>query len=254
MNRLKLIWFFCGEFSKVANSGEEIFDIKYMNTKNYPIYRDTNLTQWFQLYGKSPILKQLDAFQERDSGWALVRIIHLAVNANKFNLLNSGSYIDLPKSLKNKKALINVKNNDNSCFAWAITSALYPAEKDSDRMSSYPHYSTVLKLRGLVFPMTIKQVSHFEALNELSVNIYILRKHKRNYKVLPTYLAKQKRDKHVNLLMIQNIYYCDEYEKCLESDDCEAENMPITHHFVWIKNISRLLSSQLSKRKEKNSY
>ena len=248
---IKVNMVFCGEFSKVANSGEEIFDIKYMNTKNYPIYRDTNLTQWFQLYGKSPILKQLEEFQERDSGWALVRIIHLAVNANKFNLLNSGSYIDLPKSLKNKKALINVKNNDNACFAWAITSALYPAEKDSDRMSSYPHYSTVLKLRGLVFPMTIKQVSHFEALNELSVNIYILRKHKRNYKVLPTYLAKQKRDKHVNLLMIQNIYYCDEDEKCLESDDCEAENMPITYHFVWIKNISRLLSSQLSKHKEK---
>ena len=35
-----------------------------------------------------------------------------------------GSYIDSPKWLKNKRATINPKNNDNNCFQYALTAAL----------------------------------------------------------------------------------------------------------------------------------
>ena len=34
------------------------------------------------------------------------------------------SYIDSPKWLKDKKATINPKNNDNNCFQYALTAAL----------------------------------------------------------------------------------------------------------------------------------
>ena len=39
-------------------------------------------------------------------------------------LNRSGSYIDSPKLLKNKKATINPKNNDDKCFQYAVTVAL----------------------------------------------------------------------------------------------------------------------------------
>ena len=35
---------------------------------------------------------------------------------NKISLNRSGSYIDSPKWLKNKKSTINPKNNDYKCF------------------------------------------------------------------------------------------------------------------------------------------
>ena len=35
-----------------------------------------------------------------------------------------GSYIDSPKWLKNNKATINPKNNDNNCFQHALTFVL----------------------------------------------------------------------------------------------------------------------------------
>ena len=35
-----------------------------------------------------------------------------------------GSFWDSPKWLKNKKATINPKNNDNNCFQYALTAAL----------------------------------------------------------------------------------------------------------------------------------
>ena len=40
----------------------------------------------------------------------------------------AGSYIELPKSISDKKATINVKNNDNECFKWAVLAALYHNE------------------------------------------------------------------------------------------------------------------------------
>ena len=44
------------------------------------------------------------------------------------------SYIPLPKELANKKAIINLKNNDNLCFKWAVTRALNPLDKNAERI------------------------------------------------------------------------------------------------------------------------
>ena len=43
---------------------------------------------------------------------------------DKTSLNRGGSYIDSPKWLKNKKATINAKNNDDKSFQHAITVAL----------------------------------------------------------------------------------------------------------------------------------
>ena len=44
----------------------------------------------------------------------------LYYNFNKVSLSRGGSYIDSPKSLKNKKATINPKNKDDKCFQYAF--------------------------------------------------------------------------------------------------------------------------------------
>ena len=44
----------------------------------------------------------------------------LYYNLNKVSLSRGGSYIDSPKSLKNKKATINPKNKDDKCFQYAF--------------------------------------------------------------------------------------------------------------------------------------
>ena len=51
----------------------------------------------------------------------------------KSNFNRSGSYIDSPKWLKNKKATINPKNNDDKCFQYAITVAL-----NNEQVKSHP--------------------------------------------------------------------------------------------------------------------
>ncbi|XP_024889854.1 uncharacterized protein LOC112466153 isoform X1 [Temnothorax curvispinosus] len=117
---------------------------------------------------------------------------------------------------------------DNACFAWSVVAALYPAERNSERESSYRHYTTVLNLQGIEFPMTLKQIIKFERLNDISINVYAI-KGEKTPNVLPIRLTDLKREKHVNLLYMQ---------------DPRDDNVG---HFAWIKNLSRLVSSQLSR-------
>nr|CAI5841577.1 unnamed protein product [Callosobruchus analis] len=117
-------------------------------------------------------MKQLQEFQEKDSGWALKRVVNLGVNINLFNPMRGSSYIHLPPQIRKKKACVNVKNDDQAGFAWAVVSALYPAEIHSDRINMYPPYSSILNLKGIQFPMTIHQIKTFVNQNDISVNIY----------------------------------------------------------------------------------
>ena len=48
----------------------------------------------------------------------------LYYKCHKISLVRVGSYTDFPKWLKNKKATINHKNNDDKCFQYAVTVAL----------------------------------------------------------------------------------------------------------------------------------
>ena len=44
---------------------------------------------------------------------------------------------------------------------------LYLVEKYTERESSYPHYTIVLNLAGIEFPMTLKNIKKFEQLNDV---------------------------------------------------------------------------------------
>nr|CAI5847001.1 unnamed protein product [Callosobruchus analis] len=194
-------------------------------------------------------MKQLQEFQEKDSGWTLKRVVNLGVNINLFNPMRGSSYIRLPPHIRNTKACVNVKNDDQACFAWAVVSSLYPAEQSSDRISIYPPYSSILNLKGIQFPVTIHQIKTFENQNDISVNIYTLKLSMGEYTVVPFRLTKEKRDSHVNLLMIHNQYF-DEYTNSFEGE-CDK---PFMTHYVWIKNLSRLVSSQLSSREHRKYF
>lgn len=80
--------------------------------------------------------------------------------------------------------------------------------------------------------MPIKQIPYFDKLNNVSIIIYILQKNKKTFKTLIASLTKQKREKLVNHLLVQDRY-----------DDNQE---PIKYHYAWIKNLSILLSKQLS--------
>jgi len=218
-------------------NGEFVADDKRANksitTRNYELFRSSDLQEWYQSRIIEPTLTSLEEFQERDSGWALSRILNLTINVNKYNPLHAGCYIELPREIKLKRAVINVRSMDNACFAWSVMAALHPVERNPERESSYPHYSTVLNFKDIEFPMTPTQIKKFENQNNISINVYRIEKQKER-SILPIRLTEKKMEKHVNLLYMQN------------DDD--------VGHFAWIKSLSRLVSSQLNKHKSKKYF
>ncbi|CAH1101833.1 unnamed protein product [Psylliodes chrysocephalus] len=251
---LKVNTTFCGEFIKKSGDNE-ILDLKYFNTKNAIIDTTTDKRCWFAENVYDKILNKLSEFQEKDSGYALNKVISLEVNINKFEMGNGSSFIKLPEQILKKQACINIRNSDHACFYWAIVSALYPAHTNLNSTYSYPHYSSVLHAENLNAPMTLHQISKFEKNNDISVNVYALElnviKEKSFYTVVPARLTKLKHEKHVNLLLIQNKYFpkLNDYEAPPMDDD--ADNTEITYHYCWIKDLSRLVSKQLSKNTNK---
>ena len=75
---------------------------------------------------------------------------------NKTSIYRGGSYTDSPEWLKNKKATINPKNNDDKCFQYAITLALNldNINKHPQRISKIKPFINQYDWKDIDFPPT----------------------------------------------------------------------------------------------------
>lgn len=98
------------------------------------------------------INSNIDNFVRSGSGWIFDSVDEVFLRTIKYEPGKGGSYIPTPKWISNKRAVVNVKNKDQKCFRWALKSALFPVEKNSDRVTSYPSdEDTILISRVLNF-------------------------------------------------------------------------------------------------------
>ena len=83
---------------------------------------------------------------------------------HKISLNTGGSYIYSPKWLKNKKATINPKNNDDKCFQYALTVALNHEQigKDPQRMTKIKPFIDQYNWKGIYFPSHKKDWMSFK--------------------------------------------------------------------------------------------
>ena len=157
------------------------------------------------------ILEKVQQFQNEGSGWVFENVESFNINIDPFEPLSGSSYISLPKNLEDKKALINVRNeNDHECFKWATTSAIYQREKDPQRLNKkMRNNSQNFNWDGIDFPVSIKQIDKFERQNNYAINVFGYE----DSKVYPLRLSK-KDSQVVNLLLI---------------------TADPTNHYCWIK-------------------
>ena len=202
---------------------ENVTTTCYFNSNLKTIIQKDTIDEEYRVMSNE-ILEHVANFQRRGSGWIFRKVLSMYIHLNKYEPLKGSSYIPLPKVLLNKGAIINVQNKkDNECFKWAVTSALYPAEKHSERQTKYIENSEKFNWDGIHFPASFKDIDKFEKQNpSISINIFSYEQ-----EVYPLKITKRANDKTVNLLLIS-----------------KGENQ----HYCWIKNMSRLITSQISKR------
>ncbi len=163
----------------------------------------------------------IDNIKTNSSGWVFSKTKSIQIETVKFKPLRGGSYIELPEWIAKKKACVNVKNEDDECFKWAVLSSIFHHRinsKKSNEVSQYKKFVDELKWDGLNFPVKIEDIIKFEKLNpEYCVNVFIL-----NGGVCPYRVNKNNQDKEIiNLLLLED----------------KGKS-----HYVSIRNMSRLLN------------
>ena len=173
---------------------------------------------------KSILQRYQENLQEkmRGSDFAFDGVNFLYYDFNKISISRGGSYIDSPKWLKNKKSIINPKNNDYKCFQYAVTLVLNldKINKNSQRMSKIKPFIEEYNWKDIDFPSASKDWKKFELNNEVALNIFYVPHNTKKIEIAYKSKHNLTREKQVILLMIRN-----------------GENW----HYLTVKNLSRLL-------------
>ena len=171
------------------------------------------------------------------SGWVFVEVENLTLHTDKWNPLNAGSYIDLPKELKDKHALINMKNEDNKCFLWSVLRYLNPKDKNAERIDKDLRIKQdTLNMEGIKYPVDFRGIDRFESQNpDISVSVVGYNKVDLVYPLRQSKYTGRKHD--IVLLSIK---------EAAEGENGEIEE---NTHYVLVKNKSALIASQINKHK-----
>ena len=180
------------------------------------------------------ILEEVDKTEMAEgSGWVFVKVEKLVLHTTRWDITNAGSYIELPQALKNKKAIINMKNQDDKCFLWCVLRALNPKNKNAERIDNdLKSKEDTLNMQGIQYPVSLRGIDRFEHLNpEISISVL---GYNEEEKVYPLKVSKYTGCEHdIVLLLIK-----------------DGENS----HYCLVKNISALLSSQINNNDHKRYF
>ncbi len=123
---------------------------------------------------KDKMLESLAKYQKEGSGWQLHHIVGLDISIVKFDPLRGAGYSKLPPFIAKKKAVINMKNDDDQCFKWAVTRALNPTNRDSERVTKeLKDQAEKYDWSEITFPTKVKDISVWEKKNKnIKINVF----------------------------------------------------------------------------------
>ena len=163
------------------------------------------------------LTRRLDAYMAEGSGWTLDAVLDITIHMAAYQPLYGASYLSTPPKLAVRKSIVNVRNDDNKCFMWAVLAGLHPATRHTERLSKYAGFEAEFDMAGIAFPVATGDIGRFEAQNGVSVNVF-------GYEdavVYPLRLTELRDRPHVNLLLL-----------------ADGEK----RHYVLVKNLSRLVA------------
>ena len=213
------------KLSKDSNQTFEIQDHSYFHSNTNTNLVSTNVKNIIS-ESKSKILEGITIYQNNGSDWYFKEIYQLEIHTNEFKPMRGSSYIPLPDWIMRKKAIVSIRNKDDKCFIWSVLRYLHPREKNDSRLSDLKKYEFSLNTKGITFPMKVKDITKFENLNPdiPGINVFSIDD---NNIIYPLREVKKDSNKTIDLFLY-------------EEDG--------KFHYSLIKNLSRLIRSQITKR------
>jgi hypothetical protein len=219
----------------VQESADDIITTEaYFNSEQVVVYDNVILGSkiWFSI---EQLVENMLRYCVNGSGWVFqnvesIRVNVLTVLPVKKKLV--GSYIPLPTNLIRKNGLINIRNEDDLCFAHCVFLHLHillTGDKRGKHLRNPKTFKSLwnlINLKGIDFPISIEHISLFENNNPFSCNVF----HVKDNNILPLRMTSNLKPLHLNLLLI-------------------TEGNGGKQHFVYISNLSQLLGKMGSSAK-----
>jgi hypothetical protein len=191
------------EFSRVSPDGDlAITDARFVSPSMIMLRID-QLDDQLEA-AVNHIMDLIDNFISNGSGWTIGRIKCSTIQCAAYYQIGGSSYLSLPKWLEAKKALINIKNKDDMCFAYCVLAHIHP-KHTPNRAYQYRCHLPELDLSGLKWPMPINQIHIFEKNNvNIAINVTYFDRDRDKKTIVPLYASKHRGRQHVvNLLLIE---------------------------------------------------
>jgi len=151
---------------------------------------------------------------------SIISIVKMDLFIAKVQTLNGKSYKELPDFIKNKKAIINIKNDDNLCFLYSVLCGLKTPANHPERVSHYKNRLNELSYKDEDFKdgMSVHKIRFFEKRNNLNINVYSLED---KNSIIPVYISSNKETEYP---LIHLFYY--------------------DNHYSYVNNFNRLMGEQ----------
>ena len=176
------------------------------------------------------------------SGWRFERVIKLVLHTTKWEPLYGGSYIPLDPYLANKKALINMQNEDDKCFMWSVLRALYPKDTNPQRIDNdLKSKQGSINMKGIHYPVNLKAIDRFETQNP-NISISVVGYNKIDL-VHPIRVSKYSGCEHDIVLSL--------LKEAVKGENGKIEEKT---HYTLVKNKSALIASQINNHEHKRHF
>ena len=176
------------------------------------------------------------------SGWRFEKVIKLVLHTTRWQPIYGSSYMPLDPYLANKKALINMQNEDDKCFMWSVLRALYPKNNHPERIDKdLKSKQDSINMKGIRYPVDLKAIDRFETQNP-NISISVVGYNKEDL---------------VHPIRVSKYIGCDhDITLLLLKEAVKGENGEIKEktHYTLVKNKSALIASQINNHEHKRHF
>ena len=143
------------------------------------------------------------------------------------------SYVPTPESISKKQAVINIQNEDERCFEYAVVASQHFDEIDQTHPTRPGQYSgwmegeKRLNFEGCEQPMKLQDISKFEKNNNMAINVYHIKSNGSLITPLRITEKEVRLEEYINLLLIER------HDRS---------------HYTWIRNFDSLLKYDKNSR------
>ena len=181
--------------------------------------------------------EMLKAKNAEGSGWQFEKVIKMVLHTTRWEPLYGSSYIPLDPYLANKKALINMQNEDDKCFMWSVLRALYPKDNHPERIDKdLKSKQDSINMKGIHYPVNLKAIDRFETQNP-NISISVVGYNKIDL-VHPIRVSKYSGCEHDIVLLL--------LKEAVKGENGKIEEKT---HYTLVKNKSALIASQINNHK-----